>query len=440
MALMGVTACFHIRNMIVHRSKLGGGAGRRKRRRAGGRSTIIVSLLLFLLTSSAVAFSIDEATVDDIQAAFASRSLTSVKLVSYYLHKIETLNSLLHAVIEVNPDCLLLAARADRQRRKAGGYIGGLHGIPILLKDNIATLDKLNTTAGSYALLGSKVPRDAGVVTRLRKNGAIILGKANLSEWANFRSSNSSSGWSARGGQTRNPYVLSATPCGSSSGSAVGVAANLVTVSLGTETDGSILCPASWNSVVGIKPTVGLTSRAGVVPVSHNQDTVGPICRTVADAVAVLDAIVGLDEMDITTTQAVRFIPKEGYKQFLKLEGLRGKRIGIAENLFVDLGSTASDAAVIDDLVLTLRKMGAEIIGNATIPTMNVIAKSQSEGIVLLCDFKQDLNSYLAKLVVSPVRTLAEVIAFNNQHASEVCLSKTLHPICLCYMGSLDLL
>lgn len=221
-------------------------------------------------------FSIEEATIPQIQQAFMGGKLTSRGLVEYYLDRIEKLNPKLHAVIEVNPDALLLADTADTQRLNAGETVeSALHGIPVLVKDNIASNDKLNTTAGSFALLGSKVPRDAGVVKKLRKAGAIILGKASLSEWAHFRSFNLPNGWSARGGQAKNPYVLTTDPCGSSTGSAVGVAANMAAVSLGTETDGSILCPASVNGVVGIKPTVGLTSRAGVIPILHHQDTVG---------------------------------------------------------------------------------------------------------------------------------------------------------------------
>ncbi|KAK7836625.1 probable amidase At4g34880 [Quercus suber] len=239
-------------------------------------------ILLPILSSGSLStvtghgFSIEEATVHDIQLAFKQNQLTSRQLVEFYLKQIHRLNPLLKGVIEVNPEALHLADKADSERKsKAPGSLSGLHGIPILLKDNIATKDKLNTTAGSYALLGSVVPRDAGVVTKLRKAGAIIIGKASLSEWSQFRSFYVPNGWSGRGGQGKNPYVLSADPCGSSSGSAISVAANLVAVSLGSETDGSIICPSSSNSVVGIKPTIGLTSRSGVVPISPRQDTIG---------------------------------------------------------------------------------------------------------------------------------------------------------------------
>uniref|UniRef100_A0A7N2N030 Amidase domain-containing protein n=1 Tax=Quercus lobata TaxID=97700 RepID=A0A7N2N030_QUELO len=244
-------------------------------------SSLLLILLPILLsgshcTATGHGFSIEEASVNDIQLAFKQNQLTSRQLVEFYLKQIHRLNPILKGVIEVNPEALHLADKADSGRNsKAPGSLSGLHGIPILLKDNIATKDKLNTTAGSYALLGSVVPKDAGVVTKLRKAGAIIIGKASLSEWSQFRSESVTNGWSSRGGQGKNPYVLSADPCGSSSGSAISVAANLVAVSLGSETDGPIVCPSSSNSVVGIKPTTGLTSRARVVPISPRQDTIG---------------------------------------------------------------------------------------------------------------------------------------------------------------------
>ncbi|KAG1361929.1 putative amidase [Cocos nucifera] len=238
--------------------------------------------LVLLVGTNCRGFEIKEATIDGIQQAFNEGSLTSRQLVEYYLDQIQALNPLLHAVIEVNPDAVRQADRADRERRNGDHLKGGLHGIPVLLKDIIATRDRLSNTAGSFALLWSVVPRDAGVVRRLRQAGAVILGKASLSEWANFRTLGAPNGWSARGGQGRNPYVLSADPCGSSSGSAIAAAANMAAVTLGTETDGSIICPAARNSVVGIKPTVGLTSRAGVIPISPRQDTVGSLADVIA--------------------------------------------------------------------------------------------------------------------------------------------------------------
>ncbi|XP_057856645.2 probable amidase At4g34880 isoform X2 [Cryptomeria japonica] len=362
-------------------------------------------------------FHIEEATIQQIQLAFKTGRLTSTSLVEFYLHTIEKLNPELHAVIEVNPDVLLLAEKADVERHKAGGYIGGLHGIPVLLKDNIASKDKLNTTAGSFALLGTEVPRDAAVVSKLRKAGAIILGKASLSEWADFRTFHMPSGWSARGGQCKNPYVLTADPCGSSTGSAVGVSANMVAVSLGTETYGSILCPSSSNSVVGIKPTVGLTSRAGVIPISHNQDTVGPICRTVSDAVYLLDEIVGYDIHDHEATEsAAQLIPKGGYKQFLKIDGLQGKRLGIVRNPDLSPGSTK--AVSFEKHLETMRREGAILEENHIFSELLNI-RNDTEETVAEYDFKHDLNIYLAELLQSPVRTLADVISFNIQHAIE---------------------
>lgn len=337
----------------------------------------------------------------------------------FYLREIQRLNPLLHGVIEVNPDALLQADTADHERKaKAPGSLPGLHGIPILLKDNIATKDKLNTTAGSFALLGSVVARDAGVVTKLRKAGAIILGKASLSEWANFRTSNAPNGWSARGGQSKNSYNLSADPCGSSSGSAISVAANMVAVSLGSETDGSIICPAGSNSVVGIKPTVGLTSRAGVIPISPRQDTIGPICRTVSDAVYVLDAIAGFDHNDAQATkEASKYIPVGGYKKFLKADGFKGKRLGIVRNPSI---SSSSNADIFEDHLATLRQGGAILIDHLEITNIDSILDSTSSGeeAAMLAEFKLSLNAYLKELVASPVRSLADVIAFNQKFSN----------------------
>ncbi|KAI3833229.1 hypothetical protein MKW92_023691 [Papaver armeniacum] len=351
------------------------------------------------------AFSIKEATISDIQL--------------FYIKEIQNHNPLLNAVIEVNPDVLNQADKADYERRNSGARsLGALHGIPILLKDNIATKDKLNTTAGSFALLKSVVPCDAGVVRKLRKSGALILGKASLSEWSNFRGTNIPSGWCGRGGQGKNPYNLSGDPCGSSSGSSISVAANLVTVSLGTETDGSILCPAGSNSVVGFKPTVGLTSRAGVIPISPRQDTVGPICRTVSDAVCVLDAIVGFDPYDaVATSSAAKFIPKDGYSQFLKKNGLRGKRLGIMRAFYVDFPKSLSK--LFKGHLKTLRQAGAVIVDNLEIDNLQTIYSPQSgEQSAMSSEFKQSLNIYLKDLMSSPVRSLADVIAFNKNNPS----------------------
>ncbi|TYH88674.1 hypothetical protein ES332_D01G204200v1 [Gossypium tomentosum] len=391
------------------------------------------SLFLFLILSSIFSlgfstrtitnytFSIREATIKDIKRSFERNQLTSRQLVQYYLREIARLNALLKGIIEVNPDALLEADAADKERKcKVNGSLPNLHGIPILLKDNIATKDKLNTTAGSFALLGSVVPRDAGVVEKLRKAGAIILGKASLSEWANFRSTTATSGFSPRGGQGKNPYVLSATPCGSSSGSAISVAANLVTVSLGTETDGSILCPSSFNSVVGLKPTVGLTSRAGVIPVTPRQDTIGPICRTVSDAVYVLDAIVGFDSNDEATRHASYYIPPGGYKRFLNPYGLKGKRLGIVRNPFFKIAQGLGLGQTFDNHLHTLRykedsyKIN-KTLGMTDFTNIDVILNvtASGEAVAIVAEFKLSLNAYLKELVASSVRSLADIIAFN---------------------------
>jgi amidase len=320
----------------------------------------------------------------------------------------------LRSVLQINPDALEIARQLDEER-KTKGPRGPLHGIPVLLKDNIATADRMETTAGSLALLGSKVPRDAFVAHQLRKAGVVFLGKASLSEWANFRSTASSSGWSGRGGQGLNPYVLDRTPCGSSSGSAAAVAANLVAVSVGTETDGSILCPSSSNSVVGIKPTVGLTSRSGVIPIAHSQDTIGPFGRTVADAATLLGAMTGIDPLDpATQASAGKFFTD--YRQFLDPNGLRGARIGVARQVY--FGYSSKTDAIANAAIERMRELGAVIIDPADIPTAQQIVSSP-ELTVLLFEFKADLNKYLSELISSPVRTLADIIAFNNAHASQ---------------------
>lgn len=378
--------------------------------------SFLLSLLAILSHGSCsldTDISLEEATVKDLQHAFYQNKLSSSQLVKFYINQVRKFNPILKGVIEVNPDALDQAAKADSERkRNAPGSLSPLHGIPVLVKDNIATRDKLNTTAGSFALLGSIVPRDAGVVTKLRKAGAIIFGKASLSEWSYFRSHQAPSGWSARGGQGKNPYTLG-DPCGSSSGSAISVAANMVTVSLGTETDGSILCPSTLNSVVGIKPTVGLTSRAGVVPISPRQDTVGPICRTVSDAAFVLDAIVGADSYDNSTIDASKYIPKGGYGQFLRAGGLRRKRIGIGRE-FYDFGHPQA----FEKVFKTLKQGGAILVDNLTIQNLDVITGSSSgEDTALLAEFKISLNAYLKELVASPIRSLSDAIEFNKKNS-----------------------
>ncbi|XP_071681205.1 probable amidase At4g34880 [Lolium perenne] len=376
-----------------------------------------LAAVLALVAANGVShgFEFHEATVEAIHLGFSNGSLTSTALVQFYLNQISRLNPLLRAIIEVNPDALRQAARADARRASSGGRLtGGLHGIPVLLKDNIATLDALNTTAGSFALLGSIVKRDAGVVVRLRQAGAVVLGKANPSEWSNFRTVDS--GWSARGGQSLNPYVLSSTPCGSSAGPGVAAAANMAAVTLGTETDGSILCPSSWNSVVGIKPTVGLTSRSGVIPITPRQDTVGPMCRTVSDAVQVLDTIVGYDAFDAAATGAAsKYIPAGGYVQFLKQDGLRGKRIGVPNGFFQGYGE--AELRVYQQHLDAMRNHGAVVIENLDVAanlTALAVDIASNEFMAVRAEFKLSLNAYLADLRYSPVRSLADVIAFNN--------------------------
>ncbi|CAN6211599.1 unnamed protein product [Urochloa humidicola] len=382
---------------------------------------VLAAVAVALAAAAAVcgaAFEFEEATVDAIQLGFRNGTLTSTALVRFYLSQIARLNPRLRAVIEVNPDALAQAARADAERRRSrvsGGRRGGagpLHGVPVLLKDNIATRDRLNTTAGSLALLGSVVPRDAAVVARLRAAGAVVLGKANPSEWSNFRRVDA--GWSGRGGQTVNPYVGSATPCGSSAGPGVAAAANMAAVTLGSETDGSILCPSALNSVVGIKPTVGLTSRSGVIPITPRQDTIGPMCRTVSDAVHVLDAIVGYDKLDAEATGAAsKYIPRGGYTQFLRADGLKGKRIGVCNAFFV--WSDDEHLDVYSKHLDTMSEHGAIVIADLDIATNF----TDLEFLLMKAEFKLSLNAYLSDLLHSPVRSLSDVIAFNNAHPVE---------------------
>jgi amidase len=320
----------------------------------------------------------------------------------------------LRSIIELNPAALTIAAELDAERAATGSR-GPLHGIPILLKDNIDTADQMLTTAGSLSLVGSRPTQDATVAKKLREAGVVLLGKTNLSEWANFRSTRSTSGWSARGGQTRNPYVLDRNPCGSSSGSAVAAAANLAAVTLGTETDGSIVCPASANGVVGLKPSVGLTSRAGLIPISHSQDTVGPIARTVADAAVVLGALTGVDARDPATGASADNFSGD-YTQFLELEGLRGARIGVPREVY--FGYNTEVDQIIETALATMQAAGALIIDPADIPTALDMKNGAGEFEVLLYEFKANLNQYLASRVpntndpeLPQPRSLADIIA-----------------------------
>src|SRR3989449_5624858 len=281
-------------------------------------------------------FELDEVTIAELQNDMKSGKYTSHSITEKYLQRIEEIDKrgpAINAVIEINPDALAIAKTLDRERKEKGSSRGPLHGIPVLIKDNIETADRMMTTAGSLALLGSMPAQDSFVAKKLREAGAVILGKTNLSEWANFRSNHSSSGWSGRGGQTRNPYVLDRNPCGSSSGSGVAVAANLCAAAIGTETDGSVVCPSSANSLVGIKPTLGLISRSGIIPIAHSQDTAGPMCRTVTDAAILLDALTGADPQDAITAERGK-AKRVHYTQFLDPRGLKGARIGAARKFF----------------------------------------------------------------------------------------------------------
>jgi amidase len=359
----------------------------------------------------------NEKTIAELQAEMKSGHLTSVELVQFYLERIDKLDihgPRVNSIIELNPDALSIARALDQERRIKGAR-GPLHGIPIFLKANIDTADRMQTTAGSFALVGPRPPHDATIAARLRAAGAVILGKTNLSEWANFRSFFSSSGWCAIGGQCNNPYALDRNPCGSSSGSGAAPSANFCAASLGTETDGSIVCPATINGVVGIKPTTGLTSRAGVIPISHNQDTVGPHARTVADAAAVLGALVGVDPRDPRTQDSAgKFFTD--YTQFLDPNGLRGARIGVPRMMF---GFSRQADAITDAAIKVMQNAGATIIDPADLPDQAEINASGDEFTVLLFDFKQDIAAYLATRVGFSVKTLADLIAFNNAHADK---------------------
>jgi len=359
----------------------------------------------------APAFPLEELTLRGLQDAMAAGRYTSRQLVELYLRRIEALDRggpALRSIAEVNPDALRLADELDAERRKSGPR-GPLHGIPIVIKDNIDTGDRMATTAGSLALDGTTAPRDAFVVERLRAAGAVILGKTSLSEWANFRSRHSSSGWSARGGQVRNPYVLDRNPCGSSSGSGVAVAANLAAVAVGTETDGSVVCPASVNGVVGIKPTLGLVSRAGIIPIAHSQDTAGPMARTVADAAILLTAMSGLDPRDPVTERAGGRM--QDYAAGLDAEALKGARIGVSRT--VHFGYSAAADRLIETATEAMKARGAVVVDPVEIPNVGRLEACEME--VLLYEFKADLNSYLAGRPGTRVRTLADLIAFNRQ-------------------------
>jgi amidase len=361
-------------------------------------------------------FELDEVTVADLQASMESGARTARSITEAYLERIAALDRrgpALGSIIETNPDALAIADELDAQR--AEGHVRGpLHGIPVAIKDNIDTHDRMTTTAGSLALEGSIPARDAFIVERLRAAGAIVLAKANLSEWAYFRGYRATSGWSARGGQCRNPYALDRNPCGSSSGSGVAVSANLAALTIGTETGGSIMCPSSINGVVGIKPTVGLWSRSGIIPISHSQDTAGPMARTVRDAALLLGPLVGVDEGDAATAASMGNAHPD-YTRFLDADGLRGARIGVARSF---PGFDPRVLALFEDALAAMADAGAVLVD----PTnLDASAWNDPLSLVLLeYEFKADLNAYLATLGPdAPVKSLADVIAFNEAHADE---------------------
>jgi amidase len=356
---------------------------------------------------------LDELTLGDLQAGLASERFTAQSLTETYLARIEKLDKsgpAMNSVIEINPDALAIADKLDHERQN-NRVRGPLHGIPVLIKDNIDTADRMMTTAGSLALVGPPPAQDSFVAGQLRKAGAVILGKTNLSEWANSRSSHSTSGWSGRGGLTRNPYALDRNPCGSSSGSGVAVSANLCAVAVGTETDGSVVCPSSTNGVVGIKPTVGLISRSGIVPIAHSQDTAGPMARTVRDAAILLGALTGMDPRDPATAASSGKAAPD-YTKFLDPGGLRGARIGVARKYF---GFSETVDKLMNEAIDAMKNAGAVIVDPADLASHGKL--DDPEGIVLLYELKADLNAYLSGRPGAPVRTLEDVIAFNDRNA-----------------------
>lgn len=350
---------------------------------------------------------LEETTVAELQAAMTAGTTDSRKITQGYLARIAEIDKKLNSIIELNPDALTIAEQFDRER-KAGRVRGPLHGIPVLLKDNIDTADKMKTTAGSLALVDAPTPKnDAVIVAKIREAGGIILGKTNLSEWANFRSTRSSSGWSARGGQTHNPYILDRNPCGSSSGSGAAIAASLAAIAVGTETDGSVICPSATCGIVGIKPSLGLVSRSGIIPIAHSQDTAGPMARTVADAAALLSVMVGSDLNDLVEGPAPK--GEKDYTKFLHLDGLKGKRIGVGRQYF---GRNSKVDELIEPQLQVLRNKGAALV-DVTFPRLKDFGDAEYE--VLLYEFKADLNKYLAARGGTN-RTLSELIAFNQKN------------------------
>jgi len=363
--------------------------------------------------SSVAPFELDEITVSDLQDAMKSGKFTARSLVEKYSARIDEIDKhgpVVNAIIEMNPDALPIADSLD-QERKTKGPRSPMHGVPVLIKDNIATADRMMTTAGSLALVGSKPSQDSFVAQKLRAAGAVILGKTNLSEWANIRSSHSTSGWSGRGGLTKNPYALDRNPCGSSSGTGAGISANLCAVGIGTETDGSIVCPSSSNGLAGIKPTVGLVSRRGIIPISHSQDGAGPMCRTVRDAAILLGALTGVDPEDSATVASAGKSSTD-YTQFCDPNGLKGARIGVARKYF---GFSDAVDALMEQALDAMKRQGATLVDPAEIETLGKF--DESELLVFMYELKADLNAYLARLGPdAPVHTLKDIIDFNDRN------------------------
>jgi amidase len=357
-------------------------------------------------------FELNEITVEELQQKMQTGELTSESICQKYLSRIEQVDPVLKSVMELNPDALEIARRLDEER-KNGKIRGPLHGIPVMIKDNIDTGDKMQTTAGSLALAGHVAEKDAFIVEKLREAGVVLLGKTNLSEWANFRSTNSSSGWSGRGGQVRNPYCLDRSPCGSSSGTGAAVAANLCTIGIGTETDGSIVCPSGVNGIVGLKPTLGLWSRSGIIPIAHSQDTAGPMTRTVRDTAILLGALAGFDPNDAKTHIEKGEIFSD-YTQFLNPDGLNGMRIGIATQM---TGFHKGVTELFAQAVEVMKSKGAEVINEVTFEHQQKWGAAEWE--VLLYEFKTDLNNYLQNHPNVPVKTLEELIEFNKRNAGK---------------------
>jgi amidase len=356
-------------------------------------------------------FELDEITIADLQSGMASGKFSARSITEKYLARIEEIDKqgpALNSVLEVNPEALAIADALDKERKEQH-VRGPMHGVPVLIKDNIDTADRMHTTAGSLALLGSKPTKDSFVAQKLRDSGAVILGKTNLSEWANIRSSHSSSGWSGRGGQTNNPYALDRNPCGSSSGSGAAAAASLCAVAVGTETDGSVVCPASANGIVGIKPTLGLISRSGIIPIAHSQDTAGPMARSVRDAAILLGALAGVDPRDSATSASEGKVAAD-YTKFLDPNGLRGARIGVARKYF---GSNDAQDQLMNTLIDAMKRQGAEIVDPADLPTHGKF--DDTEFLVLQYELKADLNTYLAGRPGAP-GSLKDVIDFNDDN------------------------